>query len=178
MKKQVLLFVLMLMPLMASAQIENKEINGIYYYLNSTDKVAAVECFWDYDVVDGSYPVPSYRGEIVIPKTVVYEGMTYSVTSIGGYAFSGCTGLTSVTIPNSVTSIGYGAFSGCSGLTSVTIPNSVTSIGYYAFSGCTSIEKVTFHSLEIGSWFANMKSIKEVIIGDEVISIESNAFSG
>ncbi|MDY4745265.1 MAG: leucine-rich repeat domain-containing protein, partial [Bacteroidaceae bacterium] len=48
----------------------------------------------------------------------------------------GCSGLTSVTIPNSVTSIGIHAFYGCSGLTSVTIPNSVTSIGDFAFSYC------------------------------------------
>ena len=59
-----------------------------------------------------------------------------NVTSIGGSAFSKCTGLTSIEIPNSVTSIGGEAFRGCSGLTSITIPNSVTSIGEYAFSGC------------------------------------------
>ena len=61
------------------------------------------------------------------------------VTSIGGSAFSNCSGLTSVTIPNSVTSIGNGAFYGCSGLTSVTIPNSVESIGWSAFSDCISL---------------------------------------
>lgn len=59
-----------------------------------------------------------------------------SVTSIGGYAFYNCSGLTSVTIPNSVTSIGERAFLFCSGLTSITIPNSVKSIGNYAFLFC------------------------------------------
>ena len=59
-----------------------------------------------------------------------------TVEAIGDEAFWGCSGLTSITIPNSVTSIGNYAFSGCSGLTSITIPNSVTSIGNYAFSGC------------------------------------------
>ena len=66
-----------------------------------------------------------------------------SVTSIGSYAFDGCSGLTSVTIPNSVTSIGNYAFSGCSGLTSVTIPNSVTSIGAEAFRACSGLTSVT-----------------------------------
>ena len=58
-------------------------------------------------------------------------------------AFSGCTGLTSVTIPDSVTNIEYRAFSGCTGLTSITIPDSVTSIGSYAFSGCTGLTSIT-----------------------------------
>ncbi|MDD6747194.1 MAG: leucine-rich repeat domain-containing protein [Paludibacteraceae bacterium] len=62
---------------------------------------------------------------------------------IGGSAFSGCSGLTSVTIPNSVTSIGEYAFSDCTGLTSVTIPNSVTSIGESAFYGCSGLTSVT-----------------------------------
>ena len=85
--------------------------------------------------VDGS----SATGSLVIPETVEYNGSTYSVTSIGGSAFGGCSGFTgSLTIGNSVTSIGYAAFGGCSGFTgSLTIGNSVTTIGYSAFSGCS-----------------------------------------
>ena len=64
------------------------------------------------------------------------------MTSIGEYAFYGCTGLTSVTIPNSVTSIGNGAFEYCTGLTSVTISNSVTKIGKSAFKDCKSLTSV------------------------------------
>ena len=71
-----------------------------------------------------------------------------SVTSIGDFAFCGCSGLTSITIPNSVTSIGSRAFNYCSGLTSVTIPNSVTSIGDYAFLGCYSLQDVYYSSTQ------------------------------
>ena len=71
-----------------------------------------------------------YLNETLITNLVIPNG----VTSIGGYAFVGCTGLTAVTIPDSVTSIGGSAFSGCTSLTSITIPDSVTSIGSGAFS--------------------------------------------
>ena len=64
-----------------------------------------------------------------------------NITTIGNYAFSGCSSLTSVTIP-SVTTIGNYAFYGCSSLTSVTIPDSVTTIGYYAFRDCSSLTSV------------------------------------
>lgn len=73
----------------------------------------------------GAYPIPS------------------SVTSIEERAFSGCTGLTDVTIPSSVTSIGDYAFSDCTGLTNVTIPSSVTNIGSNAFEGCTNLTDTT-----------------------------------
>ncbi|MCR5821967.1 MAG: leucine-rich repeat domain-containing protein, partial [Bacteroidales bacterium] len=84
-----------------------------------------------YNIVDGNaqvtyqnnYP-PSYSnltGDLVIPDSVTYNGNTYAVTSIGDYTFRGCSGLTSVTIPDAVTSIGLYAFYGCRGLTSVTI---------------------------------------------------------
>ena len=110
------------------------EVGGIYYeYLDKTAKTVEVTCkgsyYYSYD--------DEYTGSVKIPSSVTYSGTTYSVTSIGYYAFDDCTGLTSVTIPNSVTSIGNGAFYECSGLTSVTIPNSVTLIGERAFQGCT-----------------------------------------
>ena len=66
-----------------------------------------------------------------------------SATSIGDYAFDGCTGLTSITIPNSVKSISEGAFADCSDLISVTIPEGVTSIGTYAFLNCSSLTSLT-----------------------------------
>ena len=74
-----------------------------------------------------------------IPETVTHKNKTYSVTSIGEWAFQNCSSITSITIPNSVTSIGYGAFGGCSSLTSITIPNSVKRIGQNAFFGVPNI---------------------------------------
>ena len=74
---------------------------------------------------------------------VATEDDSQGLTSIGDYAFSYCSELTSVTIPDSVTSIGNGAFYDCSGLTSVIIGNGVTSIGGYAFSGCSGLTSVT-----------------------------------
>ena len=75
-----------------------------------------------------------------------------SVTSIGIWAFSYCSSLTSITIPSSVTSIGEKAFRGCSSLTSITIPSSVTSIGIWAFSGCSRLTSITLpkHITNIG----------------------------
>ena len=87
-----------------------------------------------------------YTGNVVIPETVTYNGKNYPVTTIESFAFEGCKGLTSVTIPNSVTSIGDYAFNGCRGLTSVTIPNSVTSIGDYAFNGCSGLTSIKVES--------------------------------
>ena len=81
-------------------------------------------------------------GDLTIPESVTYGGISYPVTSIDFWAFRGCSGLTSVTIPNSVTSIGVGAFENCSGLTSVIIGNSVTEIGNEAFYDCSGLTSV------------------------------------
>ena len=87
-----------------------------------------------------------YFGTINIPANVTYSNKTYSVTSIGRSAFGSCSGMTSVTIPNSVTSIGLSAFFGCSGLTSLEIPNSVTLIeGGHTFKNCSGLKSLTVH---------------------------------
>ena len=104
-----------------------------------------------------------------------------SVTSIGKYAFYGCTSLSSVTIPDSMTSISQWVFQGCRSLSSVTIPDSVTSIEKSAFYGCTSLASVTIPSsvTSIGEYaFYGCTSLASVTIGDGVTSIDYNAFYG
>ena len=115
-------------------------MDGIYYnILNETEATVEVtyrgKYYFDYE--------NEYTGTVEIPESVTYNGTNYSVTSIGYAAFSYCTGLTEISIPNSVTSIGEWAFNCCTGLTEVTIPNSVTSIGYSAFEYCSGLTEVT-----------------------------------
>ena len=102
-----------------------------------------------------------------------------SVTSIGGSAFYGCRGLTSITIPESVTSIGNYAFRGCSSLTFVTIGNSVRSIGEYTFWGCSGLTSVTIpnsvKSIRADA-FGGCSSLTFVTIGNSVTSIGNYAF--
>ena len=104
--------------------------DGIAYDIKSANEVSVTYTKRS----SGNYS--GLSGSITIPSQVTYNSVLYQVTSIGDYAFYKCSGLTSVTIPNSVTSIGERAFEDCSGLTSVTIPNSVTSIGESAFEDC------------------------------------------
>ena len=168
---------------------ESFEVDGINYNLTSeTEKTVEV-----------TYGANYYTGSMVIPETVTYSGTKYSVTSIGDYAFLRCTGLTSVTIPNSVISIGMSAFSGCTGLTTVNfyakncssmgsddlpvfwgctnlttlnIGASVENIPHYAFSGCTGLTSITIPE--------NVKFVgKAAFQGcNNLVSIEWNAIEG
>ena len=92
-------------------------VDGVRYSVNDDNTTVTVAGY-----PSGSKPT----GDLTIPESITFRGISFSVTKIGDQAFRSCTGLTSVTIPNSVTSIGRFAFNNCSGLTSVIIPNSVT----------------------------------------------------
>jgi hypothetical protein len=102
-----------------------------------------------------------------------------SVTNIGGYAFSDCSGLTSIDIPNSVTSIKYGAFQGCSSLTSFKIPNSVTSIEDYTFQYCSKLTEIIIGNSvsSIGYSFSGCRQLNSIISLNPIPpTIEQNTF--
>lgn len=131
------------------------EVDGLYYnILSEEDRTVEVTHKSNHSDENENY----VSGEMEIPRRVLYNKKTYTVTAIGMYAFWQCTGLTSVTIPSSVTSIGDCAFFSCSGLTSMTIPNSVTSVGETAFGSCTGLTSVMIPNsvTSIGDWaFSN-----------------------
>ena len=114
-------------------------------------------------------------------KTDKSYNITNSVTSIGDYAFNGCSSLTSVTIPNSVTEIGGSAFVGCASLKSITMPNSVTSIGDMVFYKCSSLTSITIPDsvTSIGSSaFSDCSKLRSITIPNSVTSIGAWAFNG
>ena len=116
-------------------------VDAISYKLNIQELTAHVAYI--------NRDVSCYSGDVVIPESIVYNGQTYTVTSIGSYAMANpddCYSLKSVIIPNSVIQIGSRAFSDCWGLTTVTIGNGVKSIGGEAFYYCTSLTSITIPS--------------------------------
>ncbi|MBQ6979747.1 MAG: leucine-rich repeat protein [Clostridia bacterium] len=133
-----------------------------------------------YDSESEGYEVTGYTGNatnVIIPA----KKNNVNVTSIGSSAFSGCSKLTSVTIPDSVTSIGQYAFESCSSLTSITIPDSVTSIGQCAFESCSSLTSITipYSVTSIGYMaFYKCRSLTSITIPDSVTSIGERAFEG
>ncbi|MDE5876623.1 MAG: leucine-rich repeat domain-containing protein, partial [Muribaculaceae bacterium] len=119
------------------------------------------------------------EGDIVIPD-IVYDGdKEYSVTSIGGYSFCYCYGLTSIKLPELMTEIGESAFSECIALSSVELGNSVTEIGTAAFFHCVELTSIVIPDsvVSIGdSAFAYCEKLASVKIGDSVTEIGDSAF--
>ena len=140
-------FVGLELPLWMTAEAAT---SGIYTYEIANGKATITDCSTSASGAItipstlGGYPVTSI-GDDAFSQCTSLTSVTIpdSVTSIGENVFWNCNRLTSVTIPDSVTSIGEDAFHYCTRLTSVTIPNSVTSIGYYAFGYCLSLTNIT-----------------------------------
>ena len=176
MKTKLLTLLLAVAASVGTMFAEKVKIGDLYYNLDATNQTAEVTS------QNSSYPYWSTTITTAnIPASVEYNSVAYTVTSIGNSAFRECTGLTSVTIPNSVTSIGNQAFQNCTGLTSVTIPNSVTSIGNEAFYNCSGLTSVTIPNsvTSIGNYaFCSCSGLTSVTIPNSVTSIGYSAFYG
>ena len=171
-----------------------REMAGRNYELLKTAGKLSILDLSDARIVEGGGPCVSYHGNIwhtSNDELCMYafsgcSGLTSltipsSVTEIGSYAFEDCSGLTSLIIPSSVTSIGWYAFEGCSGLTSLTIPSSVTEIGRETFMGCSGLTSLTIPSsvTSIGwSAFSGCSGLTSLTIPSSVTSIGYYAFSG
>lgn len=198
MKPAIILRKLMLLLAMLSAwpalsAVDYFMVDGIAYHITDASKA-------EVEVNLKLY----YTGNIIIPKEVVYDSITYSVTAIGGMAFYQsydltsieipesvtsigekafyqCFSLTSIEIPESVISIGSEAFRGCSGLSSIKIPGSVTSIGNSAFSGCSNIGTVIFedgeNDLNLYSEAFNSCQLEEGYLGRNIFNYQNKAIS-
>ena len=174
MKKLKFLFTTLLLICSVVVTAHDFEADGIFYMI--TDNInKTVEVVYK----GSSYNEYSdeYTGVVIIPETVTYSSRTYSVTSIGGNAFYGCSGLTSIIIGNGVKSIGQLAFYGCSGLTSIEIPNSVTSIGEKAFYDCVNLKTVNnFSGLSISKSSSNNGYV--AYYADYVINAPNGSIEG
>ena len=165
MKRLFLLFFSALLCTAVSAH--DFEVDGIYYRITSSSDLTVSVTYQG-----SSYKSAVYSGSVVIPEKVTYDSKEYSVTSIGERAFYECSGLTSITIPNSVTSIGQYAFESCSGLTAVHITDLSAwckiEFGYY-----NSNPTRYAHHL-----YLNGEEITNLVIPDDITSIGNYAFYG
>ena len=131
MRKWFILFIISILPYVAHA--DAVQIGSLWYNLDESTMTAEVT----------SSGGDSYSGDIVIPSTVPYDEVTYSVTSIGERAFEECYNLTSVIISEGITKIGVSAFASCYNMTRVEIPSTVTLIDPWAFAFCDKLVSVT-----------------------------------
>ncbi len=148
----------------------NVEIDGIMYSINVKTGLTEVV----------ANPYHQYKGDIVIPEAITYEGKEYTVTAIGQTAFFQ-RNITSITFPNSITSVGRSAFAYCNALDSVVLPEKVTVINDMTFASCESLSRVVIPegvTLIDNSAFNSCYSLDSLIIPNSVTRIEDWAFAG
>ena len=185
MKKYLLLLVILLG--FHSAWAHDVVVNGVYYNLNKENSTATV-------TYRGSahFATDDYIGVVLIPDTIICDGVTYIVNSIGKYAFYNCTQLTQITCRSEIigplmkffwkiTSIGDYAFYGCEALQTVESFGPLNSIGKNAFYGCKALSSIkipnTLNSIGENAFYG-CKALPDFYIPNTLISIGENAFYG
>ena len=167
----ILLVMMVMITSKALAGASFEVIDGFKYLLDSDTKTATL--------VPNTEP---YAGDVVIPESVkAKDGNGYKVTAFGDKCFSGCSGLTSITIPSSVTLLGVRCFGDCSALTSITIPSSVTSLGKACFCYCSGLTSITIPSsiTSLGqSCFSGCSGLTSITIPSSVTSFGNSCFEG
>ena len=113
------------------------EVSGMFFKVMSVENSTC-------ELVE---PLGEYSGDIEIPASVVYSGITYTVKGVGNGAFNAAGSVTSIKIPSSVTYIGSKAFAGCLGIKTLTIPENVVSVGDLAFYGCMGVDSIVSKAL-------------------------------
>ena len=168
--------VLLLFAFLASitATAYDFEENGIFYNVNNDGSTVAVT----YETTDYN----SYSGDVTIPNFVTHDGITYTVTTIGDYAFRECSQLTGIVIADSIKTLGMPPFMGCSEMKDVTIGLSLTrlyykkgSARYNAFLNCNNITSLTWNARncrDIGGM--GLLNLEELTVGPEVENLPSN----
>jgi len=133
---------------------------------------------WEYDIEAGKAIITKYKGtggDVTVPSTLGEA----QVTRIDTLAFNGCTGLTSIFVPDSVTSIGMDTFRGCTKLKKVKLPDTITSIGLDCFAECSSLSSINLppglSEIELGT-FNGCISLTDIAIPANVKTIETDAF--
>ena len=201
--KLLMIFEALLLPLSLYATYYDVEQNGIYYKLKSSTKEASVTgCVQIYDEYEeqDEIRVQGYEGDVVIPESIIFNGIKYAVTSIEGYsggegldgrderhgAFYRCGNLNSITIPSSITKIGSGAFDGCSSMKAVYISDLSAwckiEFGIGCFSGREEddcwYDDETNPLSSAHDLYLNGIKIVDLIIPDDIYKISRGTFTG
>lgn len=149
-------------------------IDGLYYDLDKSNHTATVT----YET-KGSNNYALLPADVVIPESVTYEGITYSVTKIGAQAFQNCSSITEVTVGKELKNIGARAFLNCKSFTAMLLPDEFTTMGESAFEGCIKLTVVKLgKSLTAvpAHAFKNCVALSEMDIPASVKSIGDQAF--
>ena len=165
-------FLSLVLVMCSCIELHAFKVDGVYYNVLSSKAPYTAEVALQHNTAEG---------DVVIPVEVTYDGITYTVTNIVGYAFKDCPRLTSVAIGDSVKAIGDGAFYGCSGLLSVKIGENVAEINKETFYGCSALKSIIIPNSAAtvgGSAFYQCTSLESASIGNSVTTIKSNAFFG